>query len=154
MGCLDGLKTISMAWIVLCHGFLGLYTVPITNYVYVLDLLDYSYIMILISGTLAVDTFFVVSGFLMSYNVMKIASRGGKINVPMLILHRFLRLTPAFAVVILAHATLFEYFGSGPVYPKVKEEFMEDCQVYWWSALLYIQNFVNPRDPVSDSITL
>lgn len=128
--------------------------------------------MIVISGTLSVDTFLIISGFLFSYSIMKNKSKARNINaIPAAIFHRYLRqeihlfenitryllcivvyifrLTPFLAVVVMIHATLFPFFGSGPVYPKHKQLFVENCQRYWWSALLYIQNFVNSKNMVS-----
>lgn len=128
--------------------------------------------MTVISGTLSVDTFLIISGFLLAYSIMKMKSRASNINViPAAIFHRYLRqekllfwnienyllcivvyifrLTPLLAVVVMIHATLFPFLGSGPVYPRHKQLFVENCQRYWWSALLYMQNFINSRNMVS-----
>lgn len=47
--------------------------------------------MFVISGNFAVDTFLVVGGMLVSYNLMVALASGVKINLPMLYLHRYLR---------------------------------------------------------------
>lgn len=51
-------------------------------------------------------------------------------------------------IVIIHASTLFAFIASGPVYPRHKELFTENCQRYWWSALLYLQNFVNGKNMV------
>lgn len=37
--------------------------------------------------------------------------------------------------------------GSGPLWGNVYE-LQQPCRRYWWSSLLYIQNFVNVDDMV------
>ena len=52
---------------------------------------DWTY-MPLLNATVSVDTFFVMSGALMAYNLLKELDRSkGRLNYPMLVLHRFLR---------------------------------------------------------------
>ncbi|GLV35556.1 uncharacterized protein CBL_01294 [Carabus blaptoides fortunei] len=53
-------------------------------------------------------------------------------------------LTPSLAVMVLLHVTLIRYLGSGPNWPEVTAYLEGNCQKYWWSTLLYIQNYVNP----------
>lgn len=47
--------------------------------------------MVLISGTLSVDTFLIVSGFLLSHGIMKSLPKERMIDVPRALLHRYLR---------------------------------------------------------------
>lgn len=47
--------------------------------------------MLVMSGTLSVDTFLIISGFLLSYTIMKSMSKERKINIPLAIFHRYLR---------------------------------------------------------------
>lgn len=75
--------------------------------------------------------------------------RNGKINLPTLYLHRYVRLTPLLAVVFLVSMTLMRFLGDGPVWPIWIQFFSKPCETYWWSTLLYVQNYVNPRDFVS-----
>lgn len=54
----------------------------------------------------------------------------------------FLRLTPALAAIILVLSNLLRYMGSGPVWPSVSG-LEKTCHKYWWTTLLYVQNYVN-----------
>lgn len=60
-------------------------------------------------------------------------------------LHRYLRLTPLIAFMILFLMSFFKYMGSGPFWnifmdaPTIKS-----CEDNWWKTLLYIQNYVTP----------
>jgi len=51
------------------------------------------------------------------------------------------RLTPAYAFCILMSVTLWPKFGEGPLWPEVVRPLSENCRKYWWSNLLYINNF-------------
>lgn len=57
------------------------------------------------------------------------------------------RLTPALAVIVLFNATLYRHMGNGPLWGMVESD-VDNCRDYWWSALLYIQNYVNPEKMV------
>jgi len=53
----------------------------------------------------------------------------------------FSRLTPTYAFCILLSVTLWPKFGKGPLWPEVVHPLSENCRKYWWSNLLYINNF-------------
>lgn len=64
--------------------------------------------------------------------------------------HRFLRLSPALAVVIMIQATILKHMGNGPVWFMGKA-FSQVCVDNWWSSLLYVQNYVNPNEQVCNN---
>lgn len=37
-----------------------------------------------------------------------------------------------------------KYAGGGPVFATF-HELQQDCADYWWTSLLYVQNYVNPE---------
>ncbi|XP_055306590.1 nose resistant to fluoxetine protein 6-like, partial [Sitodiplosis mosellana] len=67
----------------------------------------------------------------------------GKMNVPRLYLHRYLRLTPILGFLVLFDPSLLKFLGSGPIWPLLVKP-TSICGSYWWSALFYIQNYVQP----------
>lgn len=71
--------------------------------------------------------------------------RKGKINVLLLYFHRYLRLTPLLAVLILIAMSLYRFIGNGPIWPNMFNEVKITCDVNWWLALLYIQNYGDPK---------
>lgn len=110
--------------------------------------------MWLTSGTLSVDSFFAVGGLVTVYAFMKSSDKGVPFNIPLYYLHRYLRLTPVLAVLILIFANLLKYLGNGPLWYNIEPNYMADCGEYWWSTLLYIQNYVNLDNQVPiESIT-
>lgn len=74
--------------------------------------------------------------------------REGKFDIFSLYWQRYLRLAPLMAVCALVIATVFPFFGSGPIWPARAHMEAAHCQQYWWSSMLYIQNYVNPRELV------
>lgn len=49
-------------------------------------------VLTVINSTFAVDTFFVMSGMLVGYNILKVLDKTkGKLNIIMLYIHRYLR---------------------------------------------------------------
>jgi hypothetical protein len=50
---------------------------------------------------------------------------------------------------MLINATLIRYVGSGPLLPAVTEQRAEECQKYWWTNILYINNYIGVDDMVS-----
>lgn len=53
------------------------------------------------------------------------------------------RILPVLAVVVLVSGTLLRYFGSGPYWYYLTEYFQKPCESHWWSAILFVQNYVN-----------
>lgn len=97
------------------------------------------------------------NGFLIEYCLyflFVLLVRNGKINIPMLYFHRYLRLTPIFAMMVLIIASILRYLGSGPIWPSLMESEVKTCQKWWWSSMLYVQNYVNPSDLVNVQISL
>lgn len=78
--------------------------------------------------------------------------RSRKLNVFRFLLHRYIRLTPVVGATIFFMLTLQRYFGDGPFNKYLINEYTKNCYKYWWSALLHIQNIVNPNDMCLDHI--
>lgn len=105
----------------------------------------------IIGGTVCVDTFFMITGLLVTYTFFDQMSKGIKFNLPLFYLHRYLRVTPALMVVALVHGTLIQHLGSGPLWKKTSASVEKPCQYFWWAAMLHIQNYVNAPYIVSIS---
>lgn len=73
----------------------------------------------------------------------------GKFDYTLLYLHRYLRLTPLLAACVLIAITVFKHLGSGPLWALFNYVGVEEnCRNYWWSTLLFIQNYYNPDQMV------
>lgn len=75
----------------------------------------------------------------------------GKLNLGMMYFHRYIRLTPVVAVVILYIMSLYKYSGHGPMWMKIGTQ-DDRCSDTWWATLLYVQNYVFPKKIVSINI--
>ncbi|KAL1505145.1 hypothetical protein ABEB36_004768 [Hypothenemus hampei] len=109
-----------------------------------------AYMQYLATAHLGVDTFFFISGFLLAYQYFK--SQATKsvllqvITLPKMIVHRYLRITPVVLMFFLYSVYLSQHVGSGPLFTAVYNEYNPNCQKYWWSVFLYIQNYYNPNE--------
>ena len=78
-----------------------------------------------------------MSGLLVSYLLLRKLDRNkGKFNIGFFYLHRYLRLTPVYALVLAFFATLIVYVGTGPNWYSVTLG-SDACRVVWWRHLLY-----------------
>ena len=143
---INGIRVISMFWIILGHTFMyGLqidnYSAGFANIRYVYETVSRRFLFQpVVDFAISVDSFFVLSGLLLSYlSIRGIDSRQGKFSFTTFYVHRLLRLTPAYSFVVLIYFKLLPHIGSGPLW-----FFMDDvdhCEKYWWTNLLYINNF-------------
>ncbi|XP_034952276.1 nose resistant to fluoxetine protein 6-like [Chelonus insularis] len=145
INCLDGLRYLSICWIIYGH----------TYYLQVVGVqLDVSNVskmheiwtnLLILNGNIVTDTFFLLGGILLMYSELGRKEKephGYSLNVGMLYLHRYLRLTPAYAIVIGFYATLFYKVGSGPHWNTWVGANRDFCVDNWWTNLLYINNYV------------
>ncbi|PSN45544.1 hypothetical protein C0J52_05788 [Blattella germanica] len=103
--------------------------------------------LILTNAPFAVDTFFIISGLLLTYIFMKTMDAGYRFSLPAYYLHRIFRVTPALALIVLINATLLPRLSSGPIWDyAISKTEGKYCSEYWWSTLLYIQNYVNTQE--------
>uniref|UniRef100_A0A7M5UX50 Nose resistant-to-fluoxetine protein N-terminal domain-containing protein n=2 Tax=Clytia hemisphaerica TaxID=252671 RepID=A0A7M5UX50_9CNID len=139
-----GIRALSMFWVIIGHVFLWSQGVPNDNTLVAMSKLatEWSY-QVINNSFVSVDSFFLLSGLLVSYLSWKRMDKtNGKINLPMFYIHRFLRLTPLYMFVILLWNNIFPYTIFGPLAPRYQtENHFKACNKYWWTNLLYINNF-------------
>ena len=103
----------SMMYVILGHtgqNFLGG-----VNYQEIPTLYQRSFFTFVMGGLYAVDAFFCMAGFLGTYVLLgKLASSKGKINIPLAYFHRWYRLAPALALLILLFQYVMPFVVRGP----------------------------------------
>eukprot|EP00057_Strongylocentrotus_purpuratus_P023831 XP_011678305.1 PREDICTED: nose resistant to fluoxetine protein 6 [Strongylocentrotus purpuratus] len=142
--CLHGMRVISMFWIILGHSLsfqqksgaladvLWVYSFPAKWFTS----------QVIFNSYVALDTFFFLGGLLVAYTGFKYMSKSvGRVNWLVAIVHRYIRITPAMAVVILLYTFVYPYLGEGPFWYK-RVEGVQGCYQWWWTNFLYINNFV------------
>ncbi|KAJ2948775.1 hypothetical protein O0L34_g8034 [Tuta absoluta] len=135
-----GIKALNIMLVVMCHSVMPATTSP-NNTRYIEEALQQFPVMS--NGTLVVQSFFVMSGFLLVYNML-LEDEKRKITwtaLPKAILNRWLRLTPAYMVVLAITATWFRHFGSGPMFKVLVGDEAQDCRRDWWLHPLYVNNY-------------
>ncbi|KAJ8909465.1 hypothetical protein NQ315_011234 [Exocentrus adspersus] len=141
--CLNGIRFWSMMWVIIGHTFSTMVSAPVLNFKDIFEWVNSLRSMTIASGTLAVDSFFTMGGVLLVYTYLKARHNGTKFNIFQFYIHRYLRLTPALAALVLVTANLVQYMGTGPLWYNIPVSLAEPCREYWWTTLLYVQNYVN-----------
>ncbi|GBM05327.1 Nose resistant to fluoxetine protein 6 [Araneus ventricosus] len=137
---IHGIRFLSMAWVILGHIYIHNVDI-IGNSMDLLRSVDNLPFQTVMQGTFSVDSFFLISGFLLCYLFLEESDkRNGKINLIFLCLHRFIRLTPVYMLLIAFNTLIFKYTGSGPFWGNDSDA--GACKKYWWWNLLYINNFL------------
>ena len=141
---INGLRVITMFWVILAHThFLALET-GLDNITRLISTMSRFSFQPVCNAFFAVDTFFVMSGLLVTYLSMRqMARKKGRFPFLTYYLHRYLRLTPTYAFVLFFIWLLMMHLADGPIYPsKAWEEsaIYQNCNKYWWTNLLYINN--------------
>ncbi|XP_068156769.1 nose resistant to fluoxetine protein 6-like [Drosophila tropicalis] len=139
--CLHGIRCLTIIWIIYGHGYMFLLLAPNVNAFDIVAWAQTPYSMILQSGSISVDTFFLLSGLLLVMSTLRELERNsGRLNVPVMYLHRFVRLTPVLALAVLFFMTLFPRLDDGPFW-KMFTGSSQLCRETWWATLLYVQNY-------------
>ena len=146
-----GMKVFGMIWIIFIH--VVLFGLNVTaNKVEGYIALSNIELQIITNGTLSVDTFFFISGFLVVFGYLKLQRNENNAsfsrNVMMFIsaiIKRYIRFTPTYLIIILLAIINFawiEKFSLMYFYEPVHEL----CSKYWWRNILYINNLFEWND--------
>ncbi|XP_030757478.1 nose resistant to fluoxetine protein 6-like [Sitophilus oryzae] len=146
LSCLNGIRFLSIMWVVLGHMMSLTASSALDNVYDLYEFVQGTRSLFYVNGTLSVDSFFFLSGFLLVFVFMKAMKSGTKFNIIYFYVHRYIRLTVPFIPVILFFAFLVKYLGSGPLYPELDASLGHLCRKNWWKSLLYIQNYFVPYE--------
>ena len=153
LDCLDGIRTLSIFWVVFGHTFIfETEDLAFSNYIDLLGINHQGWLASLPAQSLtgayfAVDTFFFLSGFLACYIMLKkfykMLEQKQYVrylkSIPFIYLNRFLRLTPTYFFVLLMYLKIVPLLSSGPFWNLLDND-QSFCNQYWWTNLLYINN--------------
>ncbi|GFR98725.1 nose resistant to fluoxetine protein 6-like [Elysia marginata] len=142
--CLNGLRVISINWVILGHTCLFMFTAANNVGAFAQKALKRYSFQVVINATFSVDTFFVMSGLLLTYATLnQMKKTRGKVNWLKFYVHRYLRLTPVYMITFGIYLACIPYLVDGPLLPQ-RDGFEQDpnCQHNWWGNLLYVQNLV------------
>ena len=137
---LNGLRVISMTWVILghSHAFLGM---NIDNFSVMESVLSRFSFQAVENAFFSVDSFFFLSGVLVAYLTLREMGRlDGRFPYLHFYVHRYLRLTPTLAFVVFFGWFLTEHLTYGPFFKALSDPYTTSCSKYWWTNLLYINN--------------
>lgn len=147
--CLHGIRFISFLFILTYHTFTEA-QVPSANLLQIIDAERNFVKQLITNAALWVDTFFLLSGFLVAHSMLYQKAKPNEsetsklwshiLQHPKRLLHRYLRLTPS-VVGVLMLSILIEPLGSGPVWYQYVGMSQMTCHKNWWVLFLYINNF-------------
>lgn len=148
--CIHGIRFWGMIWVIMVHSsfFISEY---LENVPTAYRLSESFLVQPISNSTYCVDTFFFLGGFLLSYLFYKSKKKIMEENKPlrpelllnelfMNVFNRFLRLTPAYGVVLLSANVLYTFAEKNAVL-RTSEDVGGICDQYWWRNLIYINNF-------------
>ncbi|KAK6631779.1 hypothetical protein RUM43_013843 [Polyplax serrata] len=152
LNSVHGLRFLSLAWVVLVHTYLQIFAIGENKGLRALTEKKFIY-QLVGNATYSVDSFFIISGLLVSYLYFKVSRRDNHVNgffkivgkFTTLILYRFIRLTPVYIVVIgMVHFTT-AFLKDTSVFetPLIVQL---NCDKYWWRNILYVNNFFTYRE--------
>ena len=139
---IDGVRAISMTWVIWGHTYF--YSVnQMDNQIKVLDAFIAPWYQHIGNAVLAVDTFFVLSGFLTAFILIKKFQKNSSPGfMAKLYLHRYLRLTLIYAIIIIFNMGFLGRYGIGTMVRYIGDPSAETCRKYWWRNLLYVSNII------------
>ena len=142
--CLNGIRVLSMNWVMLCHTCLILFLGANNVGAYIPEAVSRWSFQMIVNGTLSVDSFFLLSGLLVAYAALGHMKKSrGQMNWLHFYVHRYLRLTPVYMITLGIYVACLPYLFDGPLMPQRDGfEHNHHCRDNWWGNLLYIQNLV------------
>lgn len=158
LSCLNGLRAISISWVVVGHTLLEMSPLGsvTSNGILLKNLgsfakdggpVDQLAITPFWNGMSSVDTFFMMGATLLVFHTFREMEKlRGKPMIKWIVfwatfyLHRYIRLTSIYAIVIALHATLLKYLADGPMSYLITKQ-VDKCASGWYYNVLYINNF-------------
>lgn len=141
--CLNGLRFLSIGWVVVIHVYSQLspqfYREAVHSHTYATA---FSF-QIITSGSLSVDTFFFITGLLVSYQIVSLVDKKGIrfFNVPVIIARRLWRLLPS-AMMTLGLIVILPLLNSGPNWNDETGALLRATRENWWTVLACVSNFL------------
>ncbi|KAH8382323.1 hypothetical protein KR009_002919 [Drosophila setifemur] len=143
--CLHGIRCLSLFWVIYCHEYVMYFSSANINFIDMITWAELPYSSFVIHGFFSVDSFFFLSGMLVSLLALRYMDKTkGKLNVLLMYLHRLIRIFPIMAMAIPIYMKMMPLLADGPLF---KDGFsgLEECKVTWYWSLLFMQNYVSNR---------
>ncbi|KAH8337651.1 hypothetical protein KR074_002768 [Drosophila pseudoananassae] len=141
--CLHGIRCMSLFWVVYCHEYIYSAISPNINMFSALTWMEQPFSSFILHGFFSVDSFFFLGGMLLTLiSLRSMEKTRGKLNVPLMYLHRLIRIVPIVAIAILVYVKIMPIVSGGPLF-KGGYSGLEGCEKGWYWSLLFVQNYTN-----------
>ncbi|KOX80350.1 Nose resistant to fluoxetine protein 6 [Melipona quadrifasciata] len=150
--CLHGLRVFSLGWVVMVHTYLQVFSIAGNKTLRSVTERNFMF-QTISNATFSVDTFFFISGLLVTILFYRSSAslKNDKgtfwktcfTKFIIMILYRFIRLTPAYLFVLGINEIAIKYVLSRTVFSPVVIDHLT-CEKFWWRNALYI-NSLYPR---------
>ena len=143
LDCINGIRFLSMTWVLVGHSYGDVLNGFFINNLYVIggDAFAKNGAFASVANAFpSVDSFFLIGSTLLAFITLKELDKtnGGNIKFwIMFYVHRYIRLTGVYAMVIGFHATFLKFFATGPQSHILSNEY---CKNYWYYNILYVNN--------------
>ncbi|XP_045453953.1 uncharacterized protein LOC123663308 [Melitaea cinxia] len=145
-----GLKAITLILVMLAHSVIAHHMTYIHNPRFLEEKNIHPLSTVLHNGTSVVQTFIILSSFLLGYNVLHSLETDPKKKVNFrlwftMVVHRIARILPLNVFVVGLSATWWRFASAGPLWALVRAESAR-CRRKWWAHALFVNNLVEPDD--------
>ncbi|PSN57607.1 hypothetical protein C0J52_00554 [Blattella germanica] len=113
---------------------------PINLFKYETWLSDWDHVWLTSRGFM-LNTFFVLSGFFISFLFLKDRDKGINFNIYLYWIHRILRIGPVLYMMLLFTSTLTNRLSSAPRWLAYSRNLEESCKQNWWEYVLFINTW-------------
>ncbi|XP_030766859.1 nose resistant to fluoxetine protein 6-like isoform X2 [Sitophilus oryzae] len=144
---IQGLRFFTMFGVILSHTLMGIFYGPVSNTQYTENMTKDILNMLVAQGFYVVQTFFMISGFLFSYQFFEKRSMDKKVDNSFFmwsLFFRYIRMTPTLLVVWAIHSTWLVHLYNGPYWDSIVGDEYRNCRKNGWSNFLYINNMLYP----------
>uniref|UniRef100_A0A0K0FNJ8 NRF domain-containing protein n=1 Tax=Strongyloides venezuelensis TaxID=75913 RepID=A0A0K0FNJ8_STRVS len=146
------IRAISIIWVMMGHSIiLIMFTVVNPKDMFV-HFGDYSK-QFLTNAFFSVDSFFFMSGLLLSFLFFKQLKRNRRQTLSfktfvMMYVHRIIRLSPSYYMAVAFYTWVFlpTFLNNMPLFILTSFKNSNSCDKYWWANFLYINNYVSVKN--------
>lgn len=172
--CLNGIRVLSLCWVIVANSYVTLDPRATKRLTKTREAPKDFLFQVVAQASLAIETFFFLSGVLMSLSFtrklnpraksrdnpeVEVANQleAGKTNTHRMetrssttlrwvhfYVHRYVRMTPATMLVIAFTMFAFRY-GDGPLWFEATHKAHQSCSQNWWRHLLHVANYIDTR---------
>ncbi|GAB0097138.1 O-acyltransferase like protein [Sergentomyia squamirostris] len=148
---LHGIRFMSLMWTIMVHTYLQVFAIGENRYTRDLSEKSFFY-QVIGNATFSVDSFFFISGLLVTLlffrklktdqtvQEKRVFVRSNIFKATILIIYRYLRLTPAYFFVVITNEVSLRYTYNASVFAPGLIDHIT-CHKFWWRNILYINNW-------------